>query len=89
MANIIQEIISLTSIVAKVFKCNAIMDHVSIFMSEQHKFLPRRSCIAITQLLIATEMWTGALQHEIPVNVNILILKKLLIWRPMLDFLLN
>ena len=65
--------ISLTSVVNKLHKlliCNLLMNHFitnHLFADKQHGFLPGQSCT--TQLLVAIEKWSEALDQGLPVDI--------------------
>ena len=72
--------ISLASVVVKLLESlirDVLMNHFTtnhLFVNEQHGFLPAQSCI--TQLLVAIEKWTEALDQGLPVDVIYLDFKK-------------
>ena len=72
--------ISLTSVVVKLLESlirDLLMNHFMtnhLFADEQHGFLPGRSCT--TQLLVAIEKWSKALDQGLPVDVIYLDFKK-------------
>ena len=72
--------VSLTSVVAKLLKLlirDVLMNHFTtnhLFADEQHGFLPGQSCI--TQLLVATEKWSEALDQGLLVDVIYLDFKR-------------